>query len=128
MSHPPAAAARIVTRLLLGWVLLVMAGMAMAADKARPAARHATLTAAPLLVLAKSGHADRDDASCLKAPPVLQALESDIAKSESEPDLSLDSARAERSRLTPCRPRNLRDAPCVLRRHTPLGRGPPVLS
>lgn len=123
MSHPPAAAARIVTRLLLGWVLLVMAGMAMAADKAPPAARQA-----PLVALAESGHADRDDAPCLKAPPILQALESDIAKSESEPDLSFDSARAQRSRLTPCRPRNLRDASCVLRRHTPLGRGPPALS
>lgn len=128
MSHQPAAAARIITRLLLGWVLLVMACMAMAAGKASPAARHATLPAAPLVVLAESGHADRDDASCLKAPPVLQALESDIAKSESEPDLSFDSARAQRSCLAPCRPRNLRDASCVVRRHTPLGRGPPALS
>ena len=128
MPNQPATAARIITRLLLGWVLLVVAGMAMAAGKASPAARHATLPAAPLVVLAESGHADRDDASCLKAPPILQALESDIAKSESEPDLSFDSARTQRPRLTPCRPRNLRGASCVVLRHTPLGRGPPALS
>jgi hypothetical protein len=125
---PPfsASAARIATRLLLGWVLLVVAGVAMAADDATAAGDHAPPSMHGL-AFDEPGHADRDDASCSKAPSIQKIHESDIAKAEAEPELSLDSIRHTRCGLAPCMPGALRDAACVARRNTPLGRGPPSL-
>lgn len=128
MTPPSAPTARIVTRLLLGWVLLIVAGAAMASGKAAPTAGHVAKPSVPVVAFSAAGHADRDDASCAKAPPVTQTLESDVAKGETEPDLSLDGAPAQRPALAPWRPGNLRDASVVLRRTTPLGRGPPRLA
>ena len=125
---PPfsAFAFRIATRLLLGWVLLVVAGVAMAAGDATAAGDQAP----PSMhgqAFDESGHADRDDASCSKAPSIQQTHESDLAKTEAEPELSLDSVRHTRCGLAPCMPSALRDAACAARRNTPLGRGPPRL-
>ncbi|MDR7067758.1 hypothetical protein J2X02_000575 [Pseudoxanthomonas japonensis] len=128
MAPPSSTTARIVTRLLLGWVLLIVGGLATASGKAAPTAGHAAKPSVPVVVFAATGHTDRDDASCVKATPVTQTLESDVAKCETEPDLSLDGAPAQRPALAPWRPGNLRDASVVLRRNTPLGRGPPRLA
>lgn len=127
MPPLPASAVRIATRLLLGWVLLLMAGMAMAKDHAGSTGEHALSTAVYGLALDEPGHADRDDAACSKAPAIQQIHESDIAKAEAEPELSHDSLRLLRCAPPPCMPASLRDATCIARRNTPLGRGPPRL-
>lgn len=125
---PPfsASAARIATRLLLSWVLLVVAGVAMAAGDATVAGDHAAPSMHGL-AFDEPGHADREDVSCSKAPSIQQTRESDTAKAEAEPELSLASIRHTRCGLAPRMPGALRDAACVARRNTPLGRGPPSL-
>jgi len=125
LAPSPAFAARIATRLLLGWVLLVVAGVAMAAGN--PAGERAALSSLQGPMFAEPSHADRDDASCSRAPSIQQILESDIAKAEAEPEFSLDGIRLLRNGLAPCMPEALRDATCAARRNTPLGRGPPRL-
>lgn len=123
----PVVAARIAAHLLLGWVLLVIAGTAMAAGNAGIAGEQAAPPSTYGWAFDEPGHADRDDASCSKAPAVQQIHEFDIAKAEAEPELSLDSVRLPRCALAPCVPESLRDATCAARRNTPLGRGPPRL-
>lgn len=127
MASSPSLVARIASRLLLGWMLLIVAGAAMAtgntvaADYATPPSQHGKAFAEP-------GTADRDDASCSKAPSIQRIQESDFAKAEAEPELSLDSIRLARCALAPRVPDGLHDAACVVRRNTPLGRGPPRLT
>jgi len=121
----PASAARIVTRLLLGWALLVVAGVAMAQGNAGGTGQHVPFVSAHGLAFDEPGHADRDDASCSKAPAIQQIHESNIAKAEAEPEFSLDSVRLTRCALATCVPQTLRDATCTARRNAPLGRGPP---
>ena len=121
----PATIARTASRLMLAWVLLAVAGVAIATGKVDFTDGHAAPSSAHRAALAEPGHTDRDDASCLKAPPIEQALESESAKAEAEPELSLDSIRVPRCTLVPCLPVCHRGAVCVARRTTPLGRGPP---
>ncbi len=122
----PATIARTASRLLLAWALMAVASVATAAGKVGFTAGHAAPAASTqLAVLAEPGHTDRDDASCLKASPIEQALESGFTKAEAEPELSLDSIRLPRCMLVPCLSLCHREAMCVACRTTPLGRGPP---
>lgn len=128
MAPSVAFAARIATCLLLGWVLLAVVDMAKAAGSATDAGTRITHGSWQETVVAEATHADRDDASCVKAPQSLQIHEPEIAKAESEPDLSLDSTCLPRCGLTTCVCRRLHDDAGVARRTTPLGRGPPRLA
>lgn len=125
MTPLPAFAARIATRLLLGWVLLVVAGVVTAAGSTGATGTPAVLSSTSAMAFEEPGHAYRDDASCSKTPAIQQIPDSEIAKAEAEPELSLDSPRLVRSALAPCMPASLQDATCAARRDTPLGRGPP---
>jgi hypothetical protein len=127
LASPPSPATRIAARLLLAWVLLVVAGMALTTGKSVATAGdiEPSLSASPT-VIAEPGHADRDGTSCLKAPSPPLLDESGMASGEAEPELTLPGSTLERTGLAPYLPFGLHDAACVARKTARLSRGPPL--
>lgn len=125
MIPPSSPAARIATRLLLAWALLVIASAAMATGKTAATAYDAPVST-PLVASTEPGDTGRDDASCVKAPPALPFDESGAPTSEAEPELTLPGSTPACAGPLFRVLHGFHDAARISRKAARLSRGPPL--